>query len=89
MRDSPAGPQTIRRGAYFRARRRSRVGCHSRRSAGGKLPDSLNVMLCRRLIRSWGAVFWPAVVAFFRNRYGVDGLTVCPEPDGEEHWDVA
>jgi len=28
-------------------------------------------------------------VVFFRNRHGVDGLMVCPELDGEEHWDAA
>jgi len=36
-----------------------------------------------------GGRFWPAVVAFFRNRHGVDGLMVCPELDGEEHWNAA
>jgi hypothetical protein len=36
-----------------------------------------------------GGRFWPAVVSFFRARHGVDGLMVCPEPDGKEHWDAA
>jgi hypothetical protein len=43
-----------------------------------------------------GGRFWPAVVAFFRARYGVDAagstghVLICPgPPDTEENWDVA
>jgi hypothetical protein len=42
-----------------------------------------------------GGRFWPAVVAFFGARYGVDAaatvgnVMACPgPPDGEEHWDA-
>jgi hypothetical protein len=38
--------------------------------------------------------FWPAVVAFFRARYGIDGdactrVAISATEDGEEHWDAA
>ena len=39
-----------------------------------------------------GGRFWPAVVAYFQARYGVDtvgNVMTCPgPPDGEENWDA-
>jgi hypothetical protein len=95
MRDNSADPPTLRRQGLFpcEAEIARRLSQSEKRWRG--IVRQLEREGLPKIDPLMGGRFWPAVVAFFSARYGIDAaampgnVMICPAPpEGEEHWDA-
>jgi hypothetical protein len=89
MRDNSTDPPTTRRQGLFPCEAEVARRLSQSEKRWRQIVRQLEREGIPKIEPVMGGRFWPAVVVFFRTRHGVDGLMVCPELDGEEHWDAA